>query len=282
MFSHKECLCQKGHICFRQGEDHVAGRDLCYAHNASGIVGSDKGALVHIAQAQASGYRCRDARIDQIQFRCAHICPVRGHRALKLPHLGHLLVVGLPCDIVLGSESSVAAHVLAGIGKLCLVPGKRSLCLGQRCLEGPWINLGQQIPFLHPLAFREIDVHEGSAHPACDKDIRRGLHSPYALQVVGHILGYGPCHTHWHSHFRRPLDLGFCKVAVEPEGNKDKQEQKEKTFAVGYGHEGSLMSLGLLCVCMGTRDNPAICVFFAHGCPLCRANTARGNPGQSI
>ena len=112
-------------------------------------------------------------------------------------------------------------------------------------------------------------------------DLLTATEESEAMRIAGEINEY--------NNERKSIDREITREArkelqdfVSVLAQKKEQEQKEKTFVVGYGHEGSLMSLGLLCVCMETRDNPAICVFFAHGCPLCRANTARGNPGQSI
>ena len=225
-------LRHQGHTAFRQGEDHIGRRQQGDAHQALGIGGAHHVALVHLAQAQHAVGRGRDAAVLQLQGRGIHGGPVGLHRALVLAHQGALVVVFLPGDMAAAHQLFIAAQVAAGVLQLGRVAGQGTAGLAQGGLEGPGVDLGQQVALADELSFREMQALQMPVHPAGHQHVAGRFHRAQPVEEMGHVLRQG----RGHAHRRRVLRHAALPAGLE----KSPPEQRAAQQQGQYGQQAAL------------------------------------------
>src|SRR5262249_39462624 len=100
-----------------------------------------------------------------------------------LPHQRFLRVELLLGDGVLGPELAIPLQVDLRVGEQGLVLGELPLRLGELDLEGPRIDLGQEVTRAHHLPFLEVDGHQLAVDPAAHRDRGERRDGTEAVQV---------------------------------------------------------------------------------------------------
>ena len=103
------------------------------------------------------------------------------HRSLILQHNFSLVVQQLLVDAVARPRRPIAIQVHLRLGQNVLIPLQRSLCLQQRRLIGPRIDLDQRVPLMNKLP---LAVLHRSDHPARLRGDRIRIHWRHYTQRV--------------------------------------------------------------------------------------------------
>ena len=188
---------QRADMNLWDGESRVNGPHLGDGHQAVGVRGVDHIAQIRLAQAQAPRDGRRDLGIAQLQLGRIDLTLVCRHRALQLAHQRFLGIDLLACDGILLEQLAVTLQVQLRILELSLIPGQRTLHLGQRSRKAARVDLGQQLACLDLIAFlemqleqlaRDLGAHHGRGPCAHGAD---GADEYPHVALLHHSHGYG-------------------------------------------------------------------------------------------
>ena len=142
----------------RHGEDDCDGLKLRDDHEAIGVARAHDVARINQTQPEAAADRRADARIGELQPRVFHLARVHAERAFVLAYQRGLRVDLLLGDRILLEKRLIALEVEARVFEERSVARELSFRLLQLDLEGPRIDLGQELALSYDLAFLEHRV----------------------------------------------------------------------------------------------------------------------------
>ena len=155
-----DALHQRGEQVLRDGVEHGDRLELRDDDDAVSVAGVHDVAGIDQPQTEAAADRRADARISKLQPRVVDLTDIHADRAFVLAHERSLRVDLLLGDRVLLEKRVVALEVEAGVLDERPVACQLPLGLLQLHLEGPRIDLGEELALLHELAFFEEHAHQ--------------------------------------------------------------------------------------------------------------------------
>jgi hypothetical protein len=166
----------------------------------------------------------------EFQIECCPVyCPpCRLDRRTCLSSVGDRLIEVFLTGRAFREQPFIAGGVGLGTRKLRLPLGDLSLGLVQHRLEGPGIDLKEQVPFLDHPPVLEIDVDQVPADAGPDFDRFHGSSPRSVLVIISHLPLHGMADQHdWgrRGGQRRRLAFAACQRQAQ-EGKQDGKKQK--------------------------------------------------------
>jgi len=168
-------------------EDHGDGLKLGDRHQPVRIGRANDVARVHQAQPDSTADRRGDAAVGQLELGHVDLSLVELDDAFVLVRQRLLGIELLLRDRILGPQPAVPLHIEPGVLEERLVAHHLSLGLGQLHLEGPRVDLGQQLAALDELALPEQDLHQLAVDAALDGDGVERRDGAEAVEVDGDV-----------------------------------------------------------------------------------------------
>ena len=153
-----------------QGEDDGDGLDLGHQNQARGIGGVDDVAWVDGADADGAVDGRGDVSVGDVDLGGLNGGLVGLESSGGLSGVRDLELLALPGDDSGLVEGSVTAGLGRHVGGVGFVPGELAFGLGDRCLVGAGVDLGEELALPDRLALADVDREELAVDAALDGD----------------------------------------------------------------------------------------------------------------